>query len=569
MDSSTATAMTAPFIDPTDHVNLKTDTDASENRRMGNYKPSIWNYDFLQSLATHHNIVEERHLKLAEKLKGQVKFMFGAPMEPLAKLELVDVVQRLGLNHLFETEIKEALFSIYKDGSNGWWFGHLHATSLRFRLLRQCGLFIPQDVFKTFQNKTGEFDMKLCDNVKGLLSLYEASYLGWKGENILDEAKAFTTKCLKSAWENISEKWLAKRVKHALALPLHWRVPRIEARWFIEAYEQEANMNPTLLKLAKLDFNMVQSIHQKEIGELARWWVTTGLDKLAFARNNLLQSYMWSCAIASDPKFKLARETIVEIGSVLAVVDDGYDVYGSIDELDLYTSSVERWSCVEIDKLPNTLKLIFMSMFNKTNEVGLRVQHERGYNSIPTFIKAWVEQCKSYQKEARWFHGGHTPPLEEYSLNGLVSIGFPLLLITGYVAIAENEAALDKVHPLPDLLHYSSLLSRLINDIGTSPDEMARGDNLKSIHCYMNETGASEEVAREHIKGVIEENWKILNQCCFDQSQFQEPFITFNLNSVRGSHFFFEFGDGFGVTDSWTKVDMKSVLIDPIPLGEE
>ncbi|HDB9652946.1 TPA: hypothetical protein O7P39_004917 [Escherichia coli] len=78
MDSSTATAMTAPFIDPTDHVNLKTDTDASENRRMGNYKPSIWNYDFLQSLATHHNIVEERHLKLAEKLKGQVKFMFGA-----------------------------------------------------------------------------------------------------------------------------------------------------------------------------------------------------------------------------------------------------------------------------------------------------------------------------------------------------------------------------------------------------------------------------------------------------------------------------------------------------------
>nr|AZM65215.1 tergamotene synthase [Santalum album] len=550
-------------------ANVKIEKNPSGNRRSANYEPSIWNYDFLQSLDSCYNIVEEKHLKLAEKLKGEVKSIIKAPMEPLAKLELVDVVQRLGLKHLFETEIKEALFTVYKDGSDAWWLGHLYATSLRFRLLRQAGLFIPQDVFEIFKSATGEFDMKLRDNIEGLLSLYEASFLGWKGENILDEAKAFTTEYLKNAWENIPQKWLAIRVKHALDLPLHWRVPRFEARWFIDAYEREENINPTLLKLAKLDFNMVQSIHQRELGKLARWWVSTGLDKLSFARNNLMQSYMYGTAVTSDPQFKLARETIVKTGSLITIVDDVYDVFGSIDELELYTNFVDRWNCTEVDELPNTIKMIFLAMFNTANEIGFQIQTERGFNGIPALSKAWDDLCKSYIKEAKWYHGKHKPTLQEYLGNAVVSVGFPLLMTTGYVAIADSEGALDKIDRIPDLVRYACLLNRLVNDLATSSDELARGDTLKSIECYMNQTGASEEIAREHIKGLIEDTWKTLNECSFDDSQFGEPFVSFNLNSVRGSHFFYQHGDGYGVTNSWTKDDLMSILINPISVDDE
>ena len=54
-------------------------------------------------------------------------------------------------------------------------------------------------------------------------------------------------------------------------MPLRWTLPRVEARWYINVYEKEQNMNPNLLKFAKLDYNVIQSVQQKEVGKLARY----------------------------------------------------------------------------------------------------------------------------------------------------------------------------------------------------------------------------------------------------------------------------------------------------------
>ncbi|MBA0880404.1 hypothetical protein Goshw_015105 [Gossypium schwendimanii] len=54
-------------------------------------------------------------------------------------------------------------------------------------------------------------------------------------------------------------------VDHALELPLHWRMPRLEARWFIDVYEKNKDKNPIILELAILDYNIVQSIHQEDL----------------------------------------------------------------------------------------------------------------------------------------------------------------------------------------------------------------------------------------------------------------------------------------------------------------
>lgn len=106
----------------------------------------------------------------------------------------------------------------------------------------------------------------------GMLNLYEASFHSKRGETNLDEATIFTTIYLKEYYASNKDKnnFVVELVGHALEIPLHWRVPRLEALWFVGAYERGKNFNPILLEFAKLDFNIVQSIHQEDLKRSSR-----------------------------------------------------------------------------------------------------------------------------------------------------------------------------------------------------------------------------------------------------------------------------------------------------------
>ncbi|MBA0567002.1 hypothetical protein Golob_011769, partial [Gossypium lobatum] len=52
---------------------------------------------------------------------------------------------------------------------------------------------------------------------------------------MLENTRELVTKLLKQCLkENNDHQYLWILVDHALELPLHWRMPRLEARWFIE-----------------------------------------------------------------------------------------------------------------------------------------------------------------------------------------------------------------------------------------------------------------------------------------------------------------------------------------------
>lgn len=117
--------------------------------------------------------------------------------------------------------------------------------------------------------------MSILEDIKGMLSLYEASYLSIEGETIMDEGLNFTTKNLHDlkSNENLAANGdLYSLLTHALELPLHWRDQRSEARWFIDTYSRKSTKNSSLLQLAKLDFNIVQKKYQSELHDLSRYY---------------------------------------------------------------------------------------------------------------------------------------------------------------------------------------------------------------------------------------------------------------------------------------------------------
>ncbi|XP_043723571.1 terpene synthase 10-like [Telopea speciosissima] len=531
------------------------------------YQPTIWDYDFVESLRSGY--VEDTFRSRAKEITEDVRVMLNKEVEPLAQLKLIDVLQRLGLGHFFDKEIDRTLQAIYNDSNTDKWIkDDLYATALHFRLLRQNGYLLSQDVFSGFLDEKGKFQESLCDDTMGMLSLYEASYLGAEGESILDDARDFTKRHLEDI-KDYKDSNLETQVKHSLEVPLHWRMLRPETRWYIDAYQGQEDMNPIILELAKLDFNMVQAVHQRDLRHASRWWRNLGLAaKLSFARDRLVESFLWSMGVTYEPQYERCRNWLTKVMNFVLIIDDIYDVYGSLEELELFTDAVERWDMAAMKKLPDYMKMSFLALFNTTNEMAYDILKEQGWDILPYLTKTWADFIKAMFVEAKWYQTRTTPSTEEYLKNGWVSSSGTVFLVHAFFATGQeiNEEVLEFLDNNPDLIFGPSMIFRLSNDLATSSAELERGDVSSSIHCYMYEHKVSEQVAREHIRARIMETWKLMNKS-ITNSPFSSQFVHFCLNLARTSLCVYQYGDGLGAESSKSKDHVLSLIVKPIAIG--
>ncbi|XP_073313339.1 (-)-alpha-terpineol synthase-like [Primulina huaijiensis] len=542
-------------------------------RRSGNYKRSLWDDEYLQSISSVYEGKEsvERAKELKEEIEGILEEKIMGKDSILGQIEFVDVLQRLGISYHFKGyihTIMEGLFSV-KDG---WVSTDLHEVALKFRLLRQHNYLVPQDVFSTFVDKNGNFKHNLSSDTRGLLSLYEASYLSMGGEEIMDKAQEFA-KC--HLEQNLKQQQLldqnlraeiTRSMKH---LPLHWRVPRFEAIWFISMYEKRQDTNPLVLQFAKLDFNLVQVIYQQELKELSRWHASTKLaERLSFARDRLVESFIWSIGITFEPLFGYCRKMIAKLLVLGTMIDDIYDVYGTLDELELFTLAVDRWDINALDHLPDYMKICFFALFNFVNQHSYDVLKTQGFNIVSCLKEVWANLCKAYMVEAKWISSGYTPTIHEFLENGLVSIAGPLVCF--YLCICcENpiqEKMLKDFIQVSDLNRCTAVAVRLMDDLGTSRDEMKKGDVVKSIQCYMKEADCSEEEARDHVKYLFHETTKKFNRAMLSNSLLSKDVVECFMNVIRTAQCIYHTGDRHGIPDE-SKELVLSLILESIPLA--
>ncbi|XP_048325501.2 terpene synthase 10 isoform X2 [Ziziphus jujuba] len=530
----------------------KSDPDIA--RRSGDYKPAIWNFDHIQSLSSDY--AGEPYARLVDMLKEEVRVMLQEA-DCLAQLELIDMLQKLGVSYHFEDQIQSILKDMfnnimYTNKNKDMMNNNLYATALQLRLLRQHGYWLPQEVFNGFKDKTGNFKASLGEDTEGMLALYQASYYLIQGEDILEEAKDFATKHLQEYMQRPNkDQTLSQLISHALELPLHWRVPRFETRWFIQVYEKKQGMNPFLIELAKLDFNILQSIYQEDMKYAFRWWKNSKLvENLSYARDRMMVSFLWTVGVTFEPELGYCRKLSAIVNAMITVIDDTYDVYGTLEELELFTDAVQRWDVNAIDHLPDYMKLCFLALHHSVNEIAFDVFKEQGIYILKFLKNTWIGLCKAYLQEAKWYYSGYKPSLEEYIENACMSIATPVILVHAF-ATATNPITEEAMKSMDEYPEY----------------EMQRGDVPKSIQCYMNETGASEGEAREHIKLMISETWKKMNRYKKESGGFSKIFIERAMHLGRTAQYMYLYGDGHGIEEKETKDRVLSLFFNPIPLN--
>ncbi|CAH2078849.1 unnamed protein product [Thlaspi arvense] len=547
-------------------------------RRSANYRPPLWDHQFLISL---ENIYAKESVEKAKMLKEEVRKTLVETEGSLEQLEMIDSLQRLGIPYHYKHEIHNILKNIHDQrGGIEMESQDLHATALEFFILRQHGFDASQDAFDVFKSETGEFKKTLRNNIRGLLSLYEASYYSMDSELKLKEARTYAYERLSEfVAENSKticgkdEAYMLEMVKRALEKPYHWSIRRLEARWYIDVYGNKHDMDPLLLELATLDFNIVQANHQEELKLISSWWNSTGLMKqLDFVRDRITESYFWTIGIFYEPEFKYYRKILTKIFMLIAIMDDIYDIYGTLEELEIFTNVVEKWDVNHVERLPEYMQICFLFLYNEINQIGYDVLRDKGLPIIPYLKQVWTDLFKTFLIEANWYKTGHKPSFEEYMQNGLISSSVPTILLH-LISILSDHIS-DQTLTVVSKNHHSVVRSsatilRLANDLATSTEEMARGDSPKSVQCYMCETRASEEEARGQMQSMISDSWDVINSDfkTAHSSSLPRGFVAAAANLNRVVQCIYQHGDGHGCPEKAKTVDhIRSVLFNPVPL---
>ncbi|XP_054778985.1 (3S,6E)-nerolidol synthase 1-like [Prosopis cineraria] len=462
---------------------------------------------------------------------------------------MIDMIQRLGLDHRFEEEIQETVRKHYLEletQSHGCTdhddHRQLSEVAMQFRLSRQQRYKVDSGVFENFKDMKGRLSQKFWGNIEGLIELFEASQLSMEGEDDLEEVGNFAYHLLSSWRSRFHDHHEANVIANTLKYPVHKSLPRFTPRSFLFPKSQLDNgwLMP-LQNLSQMDTQIVNSINLQEIYAVSKWWKGLGLAKdMKFTRDEPIKWYMWSMACLTDACFSEERIEITKPLSLVYIIDDIFDVYGSMDELSLFLDAVNRWDLGATEQLPDYMKACFKALYDITNEFSIKVQNKHGWNPINTLIKSWVRLCNAFWEEAKWFSSGKLPNAEEYLKNGIVSTGVHVCLVHAFFILGQgiNKETVALMDGFPILVSSTSTILRLCDDLQGAEDNNKAGKDGSYLNCYMmDHPGVSEETAREHVKRLISHAWKCLNKECFASSSSSNPFPSsfakYCLNCAR------------------------------------
>ncbi|CAN1323268.1 Alpha-copaene synthase [Linum perenne] len=484
-----------------------------------------------------------------------------ASVDEKEKLVMIDAFQRLGISYHFESEIELQLHNMSSHDSMINFNHDLYSVALWFRLLRQQGLHVSPEIFEKFKDNEGKFKESLVSDVSGILSLYEASFLGIQGEDILDQALTFTTDNLSSMISKMSHE-MAEEVSFVLVRPIRKRLERLDTRHFINTYQNDDSHNSILLRFAKLDFNILQRQHQEELRGIHEWWTSLDIpNNFQYARDRIVECYFWMLGVYFEPMYSMGRRLLTKFIAILSLTDDTYDNYATFEELDVFTEAIKRWDINLITRLPKPMKMLYGLFVNMFNEIEEAVSKD-GRSFATSFVKEALDATlKGYLTEAKWRDEDYFPKLEEYMEVSLVTTCYPLLATVSFLGmvVVGTKDSFEWISNGPNILKASSIICRLMDDIVSHEFEQHRKHIPSAVECYMEKHKVSEEVVVELFNEEIKNAWKDINKDFLRPQVVARPLLDRILNFARAMDVIYKVEDGY--TNSYVLSDYVSSVL--------
>ncbi|KAF2939346.1 hypothetical protein DAI22_03g186200 [Oryza sativa Japonica Group] len=486
--------------------------------------PSVWGDFFVTYIPPKPQRSEEWMRERVDRLKMQVGCKILKTINVPYTVMLVDVLERLHIDNHFRDEIATALQHVFhhdeqQKAAAGFDDGdQLYLESLRFRLLRQHGFWVSADVFDKFKDSTGCFRESLSTDARGLLSLYNAAHLAMPGEAALDDAIAFSRRSLQSL-QGALRSPMAKQVSRALDIPLPRAPKLLETMHYITEYEQEAAHDGMVLELARLDFELVRSLYLKELKALSLWWRQLyDSVQLSYARDCLVESYFWTCAMFHGEDYSRARIIFAKVFQLMTMTDDIYDIHATLEECYKFNEAVQRWDKSAVSILPEYLRNFYIRILNDFDEMEDSLEPDEKHRM--SYVKSsFKQQSEYYLREAQWSSDKHMPSFAEHLDVSFMSIGYPTMAVVVLLCARDGDgaaASMEASEWAPSLVRAGGEVTRFLNDIASYKTGKSGKDAASTIECYMAERGVGGEEAVAAVAALVESAWRTINRACVE-----------------------------------------------------
>ncbi|KAG5601162.1 hypothetical protein H5410_032532 [Solanum commersonii] len=344
----------------------------------------------------------------------------------------------------------------------------------------------------------------------GLLSLYEASHLRVRKEEILEEALTFTANHLEFMLPSLTNS-LKVQVTEALRYPIHKATPRVGSRNYISIYKGIDAHNDLLFRFAKLNFNYCRSCTRESLASLPD---LDFVNKYPYARDRLVECYFWILGVYFEPQKSHARKMLTKVIQIDSVIDDTYDAYATLDELMPFTDAILRWDITAIDSLPPSMRPVYQALLDVYSEMEEILAKQCKSDRIYYAKYEMKKLVRTFMREAQWLDAGYTPNCEEYMKNAVVSCGYMMTATTSLVGIDEfiSRETFEWMINEPFIVQAISVINRIACDMTGHEVEQKRAHIPSIIECYMKEYGASKEETYIEFQKEITNAWKDINK---------------------------------------------------------
>ncbi|KAI3688489.1 hypothetical protein L2E82_46104 [Cichorium intybus] len=245
----------------------------------------------------------------------------------------------------------------------------------------------------------------------------------------------------------------------------------------------------------------------------SEWVVDNRLYELNFVRHRPAYCYFSAAATFSSPELSDARISWAKNSFLTVILDDFFDVEGSMDELVNLVQCVEKWYVnVDDDCCSEKVRIIFLALKDLVKWIGDRAAKHQDRSVTSHLIAIWLDLIRRELREAVWSRDKLVPTMDEYIENGYVTVALgPIVLPTLYFLGLKLSEEVVNSSEYQSMFELMSTQGRLLNDIQTYKREFEEG-NLNAITLHR---GGKEE-AIEELKNVINEKreqlWRLVVQ---------------------------------------------------------